>query len=768
MRIIPIALIGMLCLSPSLFAASTIQFTTRSFAVSESAGEAKLPVIRLDDIESVVSVEYYSQATTAVDGEDYTEVSGLLTFSAGETNQTISIPILNNGFFKPSRRFQVFLTNPTGDAILGSYQIVTCTIQENETLPELEYSSYQVHEDEESVLIGIMRGGEWEEAITLDYATIDGTAHAGEDYDPISGTLTFAAGENLKLLTIPILNDGLQETSEAFRIYLTNATPAGMIGVVQVASILIPENDSGAQFTRNALWVREQEGVVSLTVTRGNDGLLGPFTVDFATTSDTAMAGSDYTETQGTLVFAAGEMTQSFNVPILSGEVAKPDRQFQVALSNPTGGMTLGPSRDVLAVITVFDEREMLPHQFDAVQVGPDGTVNLVLGGGYTPGLGVVNRFEDYFDIYPVDVSSNLVDWLPLAWVVRTNKDTRLPAVTDAQANESASRFYRIATNNFSAPLPPPTGPYAVGRTERFVTDPTRRNRNRISTNSSFGITVWYPAERQAGEIPRPYFEESIASDLQKWPAFRDRAPSFHSHSVQNARFARDAGVCPVVLFSHGLGLNRQDSVDKTENLASHGYVTVSVDHYDCNVTVLSDGRYISTAGWSVTDEGLQDRVRDLSFVLSQLEIWNQQDPLLVDRLDLGKLAAAGFSYGGAVAAEFSRVEPRCLAAVNLDGFAPAGTLTRPTLTMNGDGNYDMGVFEHTASTAYWLQITSTVHGNFSGGYWLLGGETASAREASRTINAFALWFLNKYARGSGDPMPALPDYPRAINFRQK
>jgi pimeloyl-ACP methyl ester carboxylesterase len=769
MKTTPLSLIGMLLLAQSLLATSTIRFSARSYTVSEAAGEAELPVIRSDDVQNMVSVQFFSQALTAVAGEDYVEVSGTLTFAAGETNQTIVIPILNDGLLHSPGRFQVFLTNTTGDVVLGSPSIATFTLLDNETLPKLEHSAYEAQEDEGSVQIGIVRGGEGEEAVAIDYATADGNAHAEEDYQPMSGTLTFAAGENVQLLTIPILNDGLKEGLEVFRLYLTNATSGGLSGAVQFATISIRDNDPGVQFTRNAVSANEQDGVVSLTVTRGNDGLLEPFTVDYATTNGTAIAGDDYTETKGTLAFAAGEMTRSFTVSILRNIVAKPDRQFQVALSNPTGGVTLGPAADVR--VTVCDKREMLPHRFDGVQIEPDGTVTLLLGGGFTPGLGVVNRFEHYLDIYPVDVSTNMVDWLPLAWVVRTNTDTRLLTVTDAHANGSASRFYRVPTNNFPTPSAAPTGPYAVGRTDRFVTDPNRRNRNRISTNTSFGITVWYPAERQAGETPRPYFEEAHAPahNLGRWPEFKDRATSFRSHSVQNARFAHGAGMCPVVLFSHGFGLDRQDCVDKTENLASHGYVTVAVDHYDSSSTVLPDGRYIATSGWSVTDEGHQDRVQDLVAVLGELELWNQQDSLLAGRLDVERLAAVGVSFGGRVAPAFCRIEPRCLAAISLDGNASPGALTKPTLTMNRNGNGHADLFNGTASPAYWLQIDSTEHYSFpASSWWLLGGETTSAREVSRIINAFALWFLNKHVRGSSDPMPALSDYPRVINFTEK
>ena len=66
----------------------------------------------------------------------------------------------------------------------------------------------------------------------------------------------------------------------------------------------------------------------------------------------------------------------------------------------------------------------------------------------------------------------------------------------------TSARFYRTPTNHFTAAYPRPTGPYPVGRIDRLITDPTRRNRHGLSTNGSFAITVWYPAASTAGQRP--------------------------------------------------------------------------------------------------------------------------------------------------------------------------------------------------------------------------------------------------------------------------
>ena len=62
--------------------------------------------------------------------------------------------------------------------------------------------------------------------VTVDYATADGTATAGADYTATSGTLTFAAGDTAKTVSVPVLDDAVDEGEETFTLRLSNATGA--------------------------------------------------------------------------------------------------------------------------------------------------------------------------------------------------------------------------------------------------------------------------------------------------------------------------------------------------------------------------------------------------------------------------------------------------------------------------------------------------------------------------------------------------------------
>ena len=98
---------------------------------------------------------------------------------------------------------------------------------ENETQPRLSVADAKAREGTDaSMAFAVTLDAAMDEAVTVDYATADGTATAGEDYTAASGTLTFAAGERSKTVSVAILDDAIDEGKETFRLRLSNADGA--------------------------------------------------------------------------------------------------------------------------------------------------------------------------------------------------------------------------------------------------------------------------------------------------------------------------------------------------------------------------------------------------------------------------------------------------------------------------------------------------------------------------------------------------------------
>jgi dienelactone hydrolase len=236
----------------------------------------------------------------------------------------------------------------------------------------------------------------------------------------------------------------------------------------------------------------------------------------------------------------------------------------------------------------------------------------------------------------------------------------------------------------------------------------------------------------------------------------------------------------PVVFWSHGGWGGHDEGAEWAEHIASHGYVVVSVDHFDGSYVIYPDGTYVfidyaDLTGRELSVQLLQDRVRDFVVVLDEMARWNQGDDIFTGRLDVQNTAAMGWSYGGGAAAEFCRVDARVKAAIVLEGyFQNADTLlaiglTKPVLSMYQGSANDLRLFNKLNQDAIWFQIQSTEHVSFCAYYWLVTSTTLDrSRETARTITDYSIWFLNKYLKGSADPMPQPTNYPQLFNFRQK
>ncbi|HEX8456410.1 MAG TPA: Calx-beta domain-containing protein [Pyrinomonadaceae bacterium] len=133
--------------------------------------------------------------------------------------------------------------NGSGGA-LADTDTVSITVLKADTL-RFSMSSYNVSENVGQATITVTRtGSRAAGAISVDYATSNGTATAGADYTTTSGTLTFALGETTKTFSIPIIDDPLMEENEFLRVHLSNPTGGAVLGIPADALLSILQNDS--------------------------------------------------------------------------------------------------------------------------------------------------------------------------------------------------------------------------------------------------------------------------------------------------------------------------------------------------------------------------------------------------------------------------------------------------------------------------------------------------------------------------------------------
>ncbi len=118
-------------------AVPVIEWSARAYAVAENAGTVAVRVARSGELSGTSVVSFASTNGTAVEGVDYTGVAGTLTFNPGETNQTVSVPLLDNAAPQAGRFFNLFLFNPS-NSVPGLQSNATVTILDDQTSAVLD------------------------------------------------------------------------------------------------------------------------------------------------------------------------------------------------------------------------------------------------------------------------------------------------------------------------------------------------------------------------------------------------------------------------------------------------------------------------------------------------------------------------------------------------------------------------------------------------------------------------------------------------------
>jgi predicted dienelactone hydrolase len=325
---------------------------------------------------------------------------------------------------------------------------------------------------------------------------------------------------------------------------------------------------------------------------------------------------------------------------------------------------------------------------------------------------------------------------------------------------------------------PQPTGPYAIGITRLTFVDrarsdpfaPTKGTPREILT------AVWYPATMQAGAKPAPFWPAD--ADVEQGGGiprvFFSHLRLVPSHSYADAPMANAGQRFPVIVFSHGYDSCPWQNVPQMEELASHGFVVVSLSHpYDSSSITMPDGRVIaansmtrapvvSREDWAtytqyqkrfteVSADEAQTRAlfkqmheymeqknfpyvqsilpwaQDTNFVIDQLDAINAgTDKGVVGpakrfsgKMDLENLGMFGMSFGGSTAGYVCMTNPRCKAGLNLDGWqfgnSEGRTMNVPFMLINsGTGLTPGWMYDGGKSDFYLVNVKRSTHGNFA------------------------------------------------------
>ena len=334
------------------------KFSATTYSVPENAGTFNVTVLRTGNTSTAATVAYSDSGTgtAAGGGTDYSVTGGTLSFAKGETSKSFPVTIVDNDTANaPNKTIVLRLSNasPAGSQIKTT--TTALTIIDNEGPGTLDFSSgsYTVLEGAGAATVTVNRAGASNLKLSVDYATqaaVGNPATATSDYTPISParTLTFNPGEMSKTFQVAIADDSTAEGPENVALLLSNpknlTNPAAVpqVGPNSPAELAINDDDASTfAFSSSNYTVREDAGPATITVKRSGATNL-PASVTYATVPGGTASNADYTPVSGTLAFAAGEMTKTFDVAITNDGTAEANETVNLTLA--IGGSTVATS----------------------------------------------------------------------------------------------------------------------------------------------------------------------------------------------------------------------------------------------------------------------------------------------------------------------------------------------------------------------------------------------------------------------------------------
>ncbi len=183
--------------------------------------------------------------------------------------------------------------------------------------------------------------------LSLLYVTADGTARRPDDYAFTNGTLTFEAGESSKTVSVPVVDDALDENDEHFRLDLFSFSPSNPGGFVledqAMATVVDDDPPPTVTLARRPTFVEGNSGTsgggdsfrLDLSAPSGHQVAVDFGTADGSGTAPRATAPADYKATATRAIFAPGTTSVSVPVPIVGDTLDEAREAFTATLSNP-------------------------------------------------------------------------------------------------------------------------------------------------------------------------------------------------------------------------------------------------------------------------------------------------------------------------------------------------------------------------------------------------------------------------------------------------
>ncbi len=366
-----------------------VGFASPIFVTTETSGAVTIALSRIGT-NGITSVSYATTNGTALAGTNYLAASGTLTFTNGEFLKTFNVGVLHDPRVTGDTSFGITLFNPTNSTptpaqIFGANP-ATVVVQDSDPGLSFSNATFGVFKSATNVSITVVRSNANTGVVTVNYATTNGTAIAGVDYQAVSGQLVFSNGIAAQTFSVPVINNKLVEGDRTFTVGLFNPSAGALLVPPSTASVTITDDVSGLSFSAPTYVVNENGVAANITVLR-TGYTSNTVSVIYSTTNGTAVAGVNYLTATGLLTFTNGETAKNFTVTVIDNSVPDGDHTVLLNLNSPSGNAVLLPPS--AATLTIIETDGSLIVPAGVALVSESGPVN----GAIDPGETVTVRF---------------------------------------------------------------------------------------------------------------------------------------------------------------------------------------------------------------------------------------------------------------------------------------------------------------------------------------------------------------------------------------
>lgn len=328
----------------------TTQFSSKSFEIKEDGKQVTITVQRVSGSTGALTSYYTTADDTAKADGDYTPTTGTLEWKEGETvDKTFTIPINFDNDIEGNETLKVRLLNSSGGVRDEAVLTIVDVIVPNAL--QFSHPVARINEAEGKVRLTVIRAANSAGKVSIDYATQDKDAVAGQDYVAQKGTLTWESGDmERKFIEIPVLDNPNKNVNTQFQVVLSNPQPATIavlgpnkyvtISIVNTATATVA--GGSIEFSSEHYDVNESRGNIEILLKRLGSKV-GSVSVLFATQDGSAVQDIDYIGKQQTVEWADGDDSdKSIILTIPYNAQPEADKVVNLTLSNPSAGANLG------------------------------------------------------------------------------------------------------------------------------------------------------------------------------------------------------------------------------------------------------------------------------------------------------------------------------------------------------------------------------------------------------------------------------------------